>query len=241
MARRVSPEELLKAAFWNQMERVYTSMPAVVVQVNNSLNELRVDIQPCIDVLWPDGSTEPRATIKNIPVIFPATSTSALTMPISVGDTVACFFSMRAMEIFNEGDGKPSPPNNFAKFDKKDAYVVPGLFTKQGSINNPSNRTLTHDTKDLVLAHNIGTPNEVEVRLTPSGSVIINCKTAVINATDSLEVNSPSTTWNGDMEFNGNNTMNGTFTLDGINVNDHTHPQVNDSGGDTEQPTGTMQ
>lgn len=256
MAEITTMESLLKASFWNQMQKVHTAIPCIVLEVQNELKEQRVTVQPCIDILNEDGTTQRRSPMVNVPLIFPSSSTSALTFPVSKNDKVVCLFSMRAMEVFSETNGQPAPPNNFAKFNQKDAMAIPGLFPRQDSINNPSKRTNPHDTKDTVLVHNIGTSSEVEIRLKPSGDLIINspamvqinCQTAEVNAESSASVTTPqltvdadSTTWNGDIELNGNLNQSGTHTLDGVNMNTHYHNQPNDSRGDTEMPTGGPQ
>lgn len=224
MARESSMEELLKAAFWNQMNKVFTALPCIVVNVQNDLKELRVDVQPTLNTLYQDKTTTPRPVIINVPVIFPATSTSALTMPVNVGDTMLCIFSMRAMEVWGESDGKPTTPNNHAKFNKKDAMAIAGLFPRKNSINNQSKRTLPHNTKDTVLAHNIGKSNEVEIRLKANGDVKITsstkvevvCANAVVNATGSLAVTSPTSTFNGNVVVNGNVNSTGTITAPNV-------------------------
>lgn len=223
MAKQPTQEELLKAAIWSQLSRVYTSIPCTIVTIHTNLEEQRVDVQPSINLLKDDGTVEPRGVILNVPVMFPSSSTSAITFPLNVGDTVACFFSMRAMEVFNESDGKPSTPDNYAKFNQKDAYCIPGLQTRRASVNNPSNHVLPHDTKDLVVTHNIGTANEVEIRFKPNGDMIVTspskvevkCKTAVISATTSLSVTAPNSTWNGNINLNGNITQSGNQTVTG--------------------------
>src|SRR5690606_3688506 len=105
MAEQATFESVLKAMFWDQMNKVYTTIPCIVVDVQNDLKEQRVSIQPSIDILNEDGSTFQRSVVVNVPLIFPASSTSALTFPVNKGDTVIGMFSMRAMEIFSEGDG----------------------------------------------------------------------------------------------------------------------------------------
>ena len=121
----------------------------------------------------------------------------------------------------------------------KDAIAIPGLFPFGKALNNPSKRNLAHNTKDAVLTHNIGTSGECEVRLkengdiqlnTPNNKVIVNCKTAEINAT-SMNVNVANTTWT------GNIVMNGTYVLDGITINSHKHVGVMSGPSTTGLPT----
>ena len=97
MANRDSWEELLTNSFWHEMNEIYTSMPCVVVGIVDDLKEQRVHIQPCLDKLLLDNKSSPRSVILNVPVIFPSTSTSAITMPINEGDTVWGMFSMLSL------------------------------------------------------------------------------------------------------------------------------------------------
>lgn len=250
MADVTNLESLLKASFWNQMQRVHTAIPCVILDVQNDLNEQRITVQPCIDILNEDGTTSQRSAMVNVPLIFPASSSSALTFPVFKGDNVVCLFSMRAMEIFNETDGLPAPPNNLAKFNQKDAMAIPGLFPRKSAINNPNKRTNTHSTLDTVLAHNIGESSEVEIRLKPNGDMIINTTgfvqvnsgTAEIN-TEVLTVNAETTNWNGDINHTGNlnhtgsQIVSGDVIAGGKSLISHTHNMPSIQNGDTTKPT----
>ena len=100
MATQSSTEELLKSAFWSEMNEVYTAMPCIVLNVINDFKEQLVDVQPCLNRLFLDKRSEARPPILSVPVMQYGTSTSALTMPINKGDIVLCVFSMRALEIW---------------------------------------------------------------------------------------------------------------------------------------------
>lgn len=245
--------ELLNAHFWDKMQQVYTVIPAYVLQIYNDLEELRIAVQPSINIVNEDGTFMERSTIANVPVMMPASSTSAITFPINVGDTVLCLFSMRAMEVFSESaDGRPANPNNFAKFRQKDAIAIPGLFPRRKSINKKSKRNLQHDTKDLVVAHNIGQSSECEVRFKTDGSIIINAPSsnvtintpqAVVNAEDSVEINSPTSTFNGNIQLNGSMNSTGTVVASidvvggGKSLSSHTHLMQAIQSGGTTKPT----
>lgn len=217
-------EKLLYASFWKEMSKVYTSIPARVVAVRQNLEECIVDVQPVINTLRKDGRDEEWGTILNVPVLFPCSSTSAFTFPINNGDPVLLHFSMRNIENFINGDGSPAAPNNFSKFDQNDAVAIPCLMPKVKSINNPSNRTLAHDTKDAVLVHNIGTPNEVEIRFKPDGTLKIYSPTKIyaeaplieavtddliVTVSSSATVSSPTTDWDGNINITGNVAVTG--------------------------------
>jgi len=258
MAREVSLEESFKNVFWNQMNGIYTSMPCVVVNVYNDFREQLVDVQPSLNEFRLDKTSKERPPILGVPVIMPATSTSAITMPIQTGDTVWCSFSMRALEIWQESDGKPSTPDNHAKYHPKDAVAFVGLFPRRLAINNPDNRTLPHSTKDLVVAHNIGTSNEVEIRFKPNGDLIINapnkrvevnCAEGELNATTSASITTPelnidadNTNWMGNIALSGNlsqtgsQTVSGDVVASGKSLSNHTHGGVQSGGANTTPP-----
>jgi hypothetical protein len=230
----ISLQEVLSSAFTYQSSKMYTSIPCVVLKVHNSLNECKVDVQPSVNSLYKSGKIEEHPPILSVPVIFPSSKTSSFTFPINVGDTVLCVFASKSIDNFKRGTGGPTIPNDYRKFDKRDAIAIPGLFPFGSSINNPSKHTWPHNTQDAVVAHNLGTGNEVEIRLKANGDMVVNtnqniavnCTNAVVNATavdvnaSSMTVDVAATTWN------GNITQTGNFTLGGVVLNTHKHTGV---------------
>ncbi len=202
---------LLISAFQHQIYDVYTAIPCVIVNIKN-IKEQRVDVQPCIKIITPNGDYEEHSVILSVPIMFPSTRTSALTFKVTTGDTVLCVFSQRCIDLFKSGGGGIVNPLDLRKFDKRDAVAILGLFPFSSAINNPSARTWTHNTNDTVLVHNIGTGNEVEIRLSESGKLTINTNQGVeVNAV-SATVNAQTSTINGDVIVNGNQTVNGNIT-----------------------------
>lgn len=170
----ITLESALNSFFEYRMRSVMTAIPAVIVGVDN-LEEQRVDVTPVINAVFPDNSAEVGyPAIFSVPLIFPASSTSAFTFPINQGDTVLLVFSQKAMDVFKGGDGLPAAPNDYRVFDKRDAIAIPGLWPFQNAINRQDKRTLPHSTSDAVLTHNIGTASECEIRLKSGGSIEIN-------------------------------------------------------------------
>lgn len=259
MAREPTLEESLKNVFWNQMNNVYTSIPCVVINIHNDFTEQLVDVQPSLNEFRLDKTFKERPPILRVPVIMPSTGSSSITMPIEVGDTVWCMFSMRALEKWQESDGKPSTPDNHAKYHQKDAVALIGLNPRRLAPNNQSNRTLPHSTKDLVVAHNIGTSNEVEIRFKPNGDMIVNapnkkvqvnCGEAELNASSSTSITTPelnidasTTNWVGDITLSGNiaqtgsQTVSGDVTASGKSLSGHTHQMPSIQSGPTTKPT----
>lgn len=239
-------QSTMMSAFDSQMNNVYTIIPCIVVAVRDGLNGQMVDIQPTINQKQQDGTVAERPTIGGVPVSFQVSKKAGFTFPIEVGDTGTALFSMRNMDGWKAGNGRPSSPANFAKMDKGDAIFLPGIQPPGMAVNNPAKHILTHDPRDTVIFGNLGGV-EAEVRIKVDGSieintsnqpVIINCSDATINASSSINLNAPTMTvdvantlWIGDVVQQGNWTQTGTYVLNTININLHKHTGVTTGAG----------
>jgi hypothetical protein len=224
-------QNTIVTAFDSQMQNIYTIIPCIVVAVRDSLAGQVVDIQPTINQKMQDGTVAERPTIGNVPVSFQVSKKAGFTFPIEVGDTGTAMFSMRNMDGWKAGNGRPASPMNFAKMDKGDAIFLPGIQPPGVAVNNPAKHVLTHDTRDTVIFANLGGA-ESEVRLKVDGSieintsnqpVVINCSDATVNASASINLNAqtmtvdvPTTTWIGNIVHQGNYAHTGNYTGVGI-------------------------
>jgi protein gp138 len=231
-------QSTMVSAFDSQMNNVYTIIPCIVVAVRDGLAGQTVDIQPTINQKSQDGTVAERPTIGNVPVSFQVSKKAGFTFPIEVGDTGTAMFSMRNMDGWKAGNGRPASPMNFAKMDKSDAIFLPGIQPPGVAVNNPAKHVLTHDTKDTVLFANLGGA-ESEVRLKVDGSVeintsnqpvIINCSDATVNASNSINLNAvnltvdaTNSTWIGPINHTGNYTGVGVQTFNGVIFSTHRH------------------
>ena len=257
--REGSLQEVLVAAFQNQMSNVNTAIPCIVVAVRDSLNGAMVDIQPTVNQRFKDGTTKERPVILGVPVSFPVSDSAGLTFPIKVGTTGTAIFSMRNLDAWKNGSGRPTTPLNFAKFDKGDAIFYPGIQPPGVNVNNPSKRTWTHSTEDTVLVNNIGTGQECEVRLKASGDIVINtnqnvevnCNNATVIAQANITLDCTNldvtagtatfaigkTSWIGNISHTGNYTLVGTATFNSIVFDTHKHTGVQTGPSLTGSPT----
>lgn len=235
-------QQAMTSAFEYQMSDIYTAIPGVVVTVRNDFKDLYIDVQPSLNIRDEDGTITERPVILNVPVQMLASSTSAVIVPLNVGDPVMLIFSMRGLDTWKRGNGRPTTPSDLRKFDKRDCIAIPGVMPIGNSTNEPSKHVWTHNPKDVTIVHNLGTGQEVEIRLKTDGSVAINttqrveiqCNEAIVNANSSIELNCPTISFNGNVTHVGNYDMVGTLTLNGVNMNNHIHN--GDSGGVTGGP-----
>lgn len=233
------------SAFDSQMDNVFTNIPCIVVAVRDGLNGQMVDIQPTINQKFQDGTVKEYPTIGGVPVSFQVSKKAGFTFPIEVGDTGMAIFSMRNMDGWKGGNGRPASPANFAKMSKSDAIFLPGIQPPGIAVNNPAKHVLAHDTKDTVLFGNLGGA-EAEIRIKADGSIgittsnmpiIVNGSDVTINAATSLNLNAPSatvdiasTTWIGSIVHQGDYSQTGNYTLiggqatfNGVVFNTHRH------------------
>ena len=84
-----------------------------------------------------------------------------------------------------------------------DAVAIVGVHPFSKSPNRNAARKLPHNTDDLVVAHNIGTDRECEVRLTKSGDI----KTT----SQALRVGAESTIVSGEMSASGGLSVKGNL------------------------------
>lgn len=203
--KNTSLEEVLKLAFNQQMSGRYTAIPCVITNIPDSLNDLKVDVQPIINQLHEDGTSEEQSQILGVPVIFPSGRETMLSFPLYVGDTVLCIFSQANIDNFKQGSGQLEAPDDHRAMDREDAIAIPGLVPFSKSLNRSSGvRAWPHNTRDTVIAHNIASGQEVEIRMKPTGDIIINtnqnatvnCNNATVNADTKFEVNAPSCIFN---------------------------------------------
>lgn len=245
--------DFIQTQFQINMAEVYTALPCVVTNVVGTFENQRVDVQPSINILYKDGTSEEHSQILGVPVVLPGSSTSMVSFPINVGDTMLCVFSQRSMDNFKLGNGQPTPPNDYRKFSDQDAVAIPGLFSFARSPNRPAIRKYPHNPKtDLVIAHNLASGTEVMIQMKQNGDMVINteqkvtvnCKVVEVNATESYTLNTPtlninaqSTNWTGNITHSGNYTQTGTSTFNGIVFATHKHTGVTPGSGVSGVPT----
>jgi hypothetical protein len=176
-----------------------------------------------------DEDDQDFSQILGVPLIYPSSSTAAITFPVNVGDTVLLVFAQRSIDSFKAGDGNVSTPEDFRDFDIRDAIAIPGLFPFKNSINNPAKRNLAHNTTDVVVVNNIGTASEAEIRIKQSGEIKLTSGLKVI-------IDTPTAEFTG----NVNVAMTLTATTDvigaGKSLKNHTHGGVQTGGGNTAPP-----
>ena len=206
--------EVINGLFEGRASRMNTSLPGVVIGVRDGTGVF-LDVQPAIDLLAETGETLPRAPILNVPAMMPMSSTGGLQFEINVGDPILLVFSQRGLDTWKAGVGKPNAPRDGRMFDPRDCFAIPCVFPSKATPANPNKHTNPHSAKDVVIVHNIGKANEVEIRLKKSGDVYIKTVGQVLVDSGTAVVNASTATVNAETTVNGNTTINGNLTVSG--------------------------
>jgi hypothetical protein len=227
------------------LEDVNTAIPAVILGIKNEGRNLLIDVQPSINIRTREEQVIPRSSVLNVPMQQPASSQGGLIFPVKVGDSVLLVFSMRGIDRWKYGSGSPEAPSDFRKFDKKDCVAIPCIFPSSRSVADPVKHGSDYELGDVCLYNNLSESNYNEVVLKKNGGVVVNCKTAVVNASQSMQVNTPDFTINtstyrvnADSYYGTATTFNmtGSWILNGIAMETHTHGGVEPGAGSTGVP-----
>lgn len=166
-------ESRLNAFFDFKLSKVNTAMLGVIEQVRD-LEQQRVDVKPLVNKQYVDGDSQEYPVILSVPLVFPSSSTSAVTFPVNKGDIVLLVFNQNNIDVFKSGSHTPHDPIDTRLFDRRDAIAIPCAFAFDKAINKQTNRELPHDPQDVVIAHNIGKDSECEIRIKKSGKIEVN-------------------------------------------------------------------
>lgn len=199
-------------------DRLYTAIPAVVVNVDKLQSEQVVDVLPTIGRLYEDGQYLDPATVFNAPVCFPAGGGGFITFPVKRGDVVLLVFSQRDTSNWRASEGRiPTKPKTPRSHALTDAMVFPCLGTAQNNANvNPDDVEIKFAGSNILLKAN----GDIEVNA---------AKDLIATAVGKAEVTAPVINLIGDVTITGKLDVNGSeMNHNGTNVGEgHNH---DDSG-----------
>lgn len=127
MANQIGDErptlaKLLKDSIEQRLCDVHVSIPSSIVSYDGK----RASVQPLLQRRYQDGEIVTMPVISNVPVIWPSTKNSSVTLPLAKGDTGALLFSERSLDKWLVAGGIVNPEDT-RKFHLSDAQFFPGL------------------------------------------------------------------------------------------------------------------
>lgn len=192
-----------------KLAEINTNMPGEIISYDAERN--KAIVRPIMPKRLAGDDALPPPQIVEVPVVWPASNggSASFTMPLQPGDGGMLAVQQRSTENWRSGNnGVPDDPR---QFDLSDAVFIPGL----------SNQSTVAHAQDVVMKF-----NETEIRIKPDNTIIVG------NGGGSITIDSA-----------GRMTLKAlTITIDTPSRNfvleNHSHPQGNDSGGDGEPNVG---
>ena len=213
------------------------------------VDKQRADIQISAERVYASSEVKnglaTRTVLENVPVHTPSGGGWSMTMPIKTGDTCIILFSQIGYDhwLYEDKDkagkiaGDPMPYLK-RKFSVNDGFAIVGFNTFPRAIQSyhETHSQWRNEDAQQVISLNDDTSIAIDspIKVTINAPIVeVNAPIVEINAPTKVTIDTPLA------EFTGNLTMAfGTFSLGGVNMNDHIHSQDSDSGGDSEVDTG---
>lgn len=143
--------EIIKAAMRHELSTVHTALPGRIESYNATLQQ--ATIAPLINKKYRDGVEENMPVLINVPVIFPRTANSIISLPITNGDLVLVVFSERSMDTWLSSTGGEAAPLDNRFFDLSDGIAIPGLYPfGVESLADPTNILIKNTDATITLA-----------------------------------------------------------------------------------------
>ena len=197
-----------------QLAEVNTTLPAAIVDYD-PVSRL-ANVRPSIDKLTADGRVIEAPLIYNVEVRFLSSKSAnaIVSLPLAAGDGGMLHFSQRSLDEWLEGSRVPSDSRNF---DLNDAFFVPGVDS----------------TADVV-------PAEPDCLLIKIGAAVIRMYGdghAVVTLPAGFRVESPLSTFTGDVQVDGGIHSDGDTVADKTSLKSHDHFGGTEPDGTTGVPT----
>jgi len=94
----------------NKLRETFTALPAKIETYDASKQQ--ASVKPLLNRKLKDGSELVLPVINNVPVIFPRTANSIISLPIATNDTVLLIFSDRSLDEWLSSGNEVFPTDN---------------------------------------------------------------------------------------------------------------------------------
>lgn len=202
-------DDLISRYIDNSLIDTHTALPGVIDSFDPETQIAKV--QPLIKRVLIDNIEKDLPVLINVPVVFQRAGGFNITFPVQQGDECLILFSERAIDTWLQSGGIQKPLDR-RKHDLTDAIALLGLYNQTNVISDFNNSDLVLRSED----------NSTKITISSDSIIIdsalettINTTNANINASSSINVNCPSTTWIGNINLTGNITQTGSITTEG--------------------------
>ena len=198
------------------------TFPAIIVNTAN-LRDGMVDVKPIVNYMNPlTWDTFENSVIRDVRLIYPSTSNSTISFPVSQGDTVGVVIQTSDISKFKLGNKDVHDPEYLSYGNCSNAVAYVGFETVQDSCLNPNNYHNGFDAESLNIVHNKGTPSESNITIKKSGEIFISTQSSKSN----VNINGIVITSDGDILVKGMSLFS--------HMRNHTH--IGNQGAPTSPP-----
>ena len=178
-----------------------------------------------------------RPEVEDVPVHFPQCKGFSLTMPVEVGDSCLIIFAQRGIGhwLYDNKEeagrsthtGWPSMSHQ-QKFEVNNALCIVGL--------NPIPKAIVDFNPTATEWRNAD--RSTRMTLLPSGDIeVVTPKTVLVQAGESVTIDTPLTTMTGNLQVDGGIHSDGDTVAGSVSLLGHPHNQGGDSAGNSQVPT----
>ncbi|HPQ71530.1 MAG TPA: Gp138 family membrane-puncturing spike protein [bacterium] len=167
----------VKYAIGKKVAGVHTAMPGLVTKYDAARQW--ANVQPCVMYKTDeDDDAVAMPELKNIPVVFPRTATTYLTLPVAKGDHVLLVFAERSIDdwLAGKADEAPVEPFDPRIHDFNDAFAVVGVF--------PVSVALEENDEDVRLGRQDDSA-QANIRIRPNGDIVLETNGTILLGSES--------------------------------------------------------
>lgn len=157
-----SLSQVLKEFQSNQNQNMRVSCPAQIIKYDK--DKQVCDVRPCFKRKYKDESVVQSPIIYNVPVAFPRSGSSIISMPLKKNDYVMLVFQDRSIEKWMSSGGEIETADT-RTHHISDAVAYPGFYP------NNAKKNIANATDIIIL--NDESDNKLEIRVKPNGKIQI--------------------------------------------------------------------
>jgi hypothetical protein len=217
------PQEITRMALDAWQAKIWTAFPGLVTSYDAT--KMTVSIQPAVMGRTRDNSTGVWTDVKmpllvDCPVMFPSGGGFTFTFPVKKDDEVLVVLACRCIDGWWQ-NGSTQPQLEFRMHDLSDGFCLPKVWSQPKKLNPAPSTTNPQWRSD---------DGATYVEMDSNGQFHFKCATVHVEASTGVTMDTPFLHVSGAV-------IAGYGGGDQVGVQTHTHPQLPDSHGDSEQPT----
>lgn len=161
-----------------EIKKVNFPQAGIIVSVER-LADGFIDVQPVVSKLGNDLTKADYPILRDVPVIFPSTSSTSFQFPLKQGDGVLLIFTQHDSTNFINGTKDLHAPLMFSFVALHHAVALVGFNPYLESAHNANNYSSEFDNTSVNIVHNKKTEKEVRFSLNADGTMTLHSPSTI--------------------------------------------------------------